>query len=336
MGVIKGWDVQKSECEEVARPGIVILGYVEPWNGAHTKLKLKCEKHGEWDTTSINNFKKNGSGCKACRTETTIVTKKGNNYGSANSLSDEEHINSFKKMGAYPEGTTFVNTGKKRAGKHDSYWLVSCPVCAEDEFAKAGFGSTFEAIGSHIRDGKVACRCSKRHIYSKEQWMFRFKLLCEERGYTFIQAVYEGEAYSHGDIEYSCPEHGLQKMAFKNLLTGRGCPECANKTQQQCYINRVFDMNGKPYALKFGIANDSEQRVKGQNSKNQFTMEQERVYFFPTVEACKNAEKHCKKVLECGIVSKEKMKDGWTETTYLLNFTKIVEIYESFGGELQK
>lgn len=336
MGVIKGWDVQKSECEEVARPGIVILGYVEPWNGAHTKLKLKCEKHGEWDTTSINNFKKNGSGCKECRSELTGKRAVGNSFGSANSLPDEEHITNFKKMGVYPEGTTFTRTDKKRKGKNDSFWLISCPVCANDAFSKAGFRSAFESTGTHIKNGQIACRCSKAHIYFEDEWLFRFKLLCEEKGYTFIQAFYQGEAYSHGSIEYSCPEHGLQKMAFKNLLTGRGCPECANKTQQQCYINRVFDMDGKPYALKFGIANDSERRVKVQNYKNKLTMEQERVYLFPTVEACKKAEKHCKEVLECGVVSKEKMQDGWTETTYLLNFTKIIEIYESFGGELQK
>lgn len=44
------------------------------------------------------------------------------------------------------------------------------------------------------------------------------------------------------------------------------------------------------------------------------------------------AERECKEQLECGVVLKRDMPDGWTETTYVYNLEKIVEIYERNGG----
>lgn len=337
MGVTKGWDIQKKECEEVAKHGITILGFVEPWNGAHTKLMLKCEKHGEWNTTSINNFKKNGSGCNGCRADLTTERGKGNSFGNKNAISDEDHIKDFLATGVFTEGTTFVNTGVKTKGNHNCIWKVTCPVCAVDAYSKAGLGDgSFEGRTTHLKNGRVPCRCSPRHIYSKDQWMFRFQMMCEEKGYTFVRAIYEGEAYSHGDVEYTCPEHGLQCMAMKNMMTGRGCPECANKTQQFCYINEVYDEDNNLCALKFGIANDAERRVKDQNSKNAFTMQQKAVYFFEDIKSCRAAERKCLKLLKCGVVSKFQLVDGYTETTYVDNYEIIEAIYESFGGVLQK
>lgn len=337
MGIVKGWDIQKKECEEVARPGITILGFVEPWAGAHTKLMLKCEKHGEWNTTSINNFKKNGSGCTCCRTELTGIRGKGNTFGNKNSLSDEDHIKDFLATGAFTEGTTFSNTGVRTKGNNNCLWNVVCPVCSKDEYVLAGLcDGVFKSRTTHLKDGRIPCRCSKRHIYTKEQWLFRFKLMCDAKGYTFVDAFYEGEAYSHGSVKYCCPVHGEQSMAVKNLMFGRGCPECCNKTQRYCYINEVYDEDNEICALKFGIANDAKQRLKSQNYNNVFSMVQKAVYFFPDVKSCKAAEIECKNSLITGVVEKCQMWDGRTETTILENYNDIVEIYERFGGVLQK
>lgn len=337
MGIIKGWDVQKRECEEVARPGITVLGFVEPWAGAHTKLMLKCEKHGEWDTTSINNFKKNGSGCKGCKADICGSRAEGNSFASKNAIPDEKHIEDFLATGAFAEGTRFVNTGVRTKNKTNVIWNVLCPICSTDVYVQAGLcDGVFEGLTTHLKQGKVSCRCSKRHIYTKDQWLFRFALMCEAKGYTFMSAVYEGEAYSHGVVTYCCPEHGEQSMTVKNLMSGRGCPECSNKTQQLCYINEVRDEDNVTCALKFGIANDAEQRLKGQNSKNAFSMVQVAVYFFEDIKNCRLAERECLNILECGVVNKFQLSDGHTETTALENYDTIVGIYERFGGVLQK
>lgn len=88
--------------------------------------------------------------------------------------------------------------------------------------------------------------------------------------------------------------------------------------------------------MKFGIANDSEKRLQAQNSRNAFQMVRIANFVFESVETCRAAEKACKTQLECLVINKFQMVDGYTETTGLENYQKIVEIYESFGGELQK
>jgi hypothetical protein len=89
-------------------------------------------------------------------------------------------------------------------------------------------------------------------------------------------------------------------------------------------------------AIKFGIAIDSERRVKEQNSKSLYSIEQHSVYRFPSISLCKKAEKECKVELIRGIVLKRDMSDGWTETTEVSNLEKIIEIYERNGGIICK
>lgn len=87
-----------------------------------------------------------------------------------------------------------------------------------------------------------------------------------------------------------------------------------------------------PVALKFGIANDSVFRLKGQNSRNLFQMQQIAAYELTSVESCKAAERACLVELDCGILSSRELKDGYTETTSIQNLEEIIGIYERFGG----
>lgn len=66
MTAPKSWEQYKEELTPLAKNrNIQILGYVGEWKGNKTKLKLSCPKHGEWNTTNINDFKK-GRGCPIC------------------------------------------------------------------------------------------------------------------------------------------------------------------------------------------------------------------------------------------------------------------------------
>lgn len=85
-------------------------------------------------------------------------------------------------------------------------------------------------------------------------------------------------------------------------------------------------------AIKFGIANNSKQRMKQQSSKSIYTLKQHSVYTFRSVEECKKAERECRQELECGVVLKRDMSDGYTETTWVYNIDRIIEIYERNGG----
>jgi hypothetical protein len=131
----------------------------------------------------------------------------------------------------------------------------------------------------------------------------------------------------------SCPDCGeTGESKSSHLQQGQRPCACSTQRQRECYINCLTDDNNTIVAIKFGIANNSKLRVKKQNSKSIYSVQHHSVYKFPTVKSCKKAERECKEDLECGIVLKRDMSDGYTETTWAYNLEKIVEIYEKNGG----
>lgn len=324
MPKAKSWEEYKVECQAVAKPGITVLGYVGEWKGSKTKLLCKCEKHGEWDTTNIGHFKQ-GKGCPECGIHRTKESR---------SIPDSVHINEFMNTGAFHVGTLFTrNTERVNSNGWCVYWNYICPICSNDEYAKAGLCSgVFTSTMSSLKEGKLSCRCATNCHYTKEQWEYRLTSICHERGYIF--KGWKGKKWgSLCKFKYICPHHGEQYTSpFSFISKGSGCPECGNHNQQQCYINLVRDDNNTPVALKIGIAKDSNARVKWQNNKNTFQMSQMSVYEFHTVQDCKDAEKACLTELKCGILNERELKDGYTETTSILNYNAVVSIYKRFGG----
>ena len=322
----KSWEEHKVECEAVAKEGIAVLGWVGEWKGNNTRLLCKCEKHGEWDTTTIRGFKAYKS-CRGCKVDKSKEK-------SINKIEDNVHIKDFIDTRSFLVGTIFTRNNNRVTTKgYHSYWDVVCPVCSNDEYVKVGLCSgVFTAYISTLKQGQVPCRCTTNYRYTKEQWEYRLTKKCRENGHEFKgwKGVKWGAIHK---FIYICPHHGEQTITPKKYISqGQGCPECKGKNQQKCYINLVEDNNNTPLALKIGIAKDPDVRIIGQNNKNLFQMSQMSVYEFPTVQDCKDAEKACLTELKCGILNERELKDGHTETTSILNYDKVVSIYERFGG----
>lgn len=130
----------------------------------------------------------------------------------------------------------------------------------------------------------------------------------------------------------SCPECGeIGESHHGNLKQGKRPCSCNSQRQKEAYINVLID-NDRIVAIKFGIAANSLKRVKEQNSNSVYKVTNCSVYMFPSVESCKAAEKDCKKQLVCGIIQRQDMSDGYTETTYVYNLDKIKQIYKKHGG----
>ncbi|HBT0444805.1 TPA: hypothetical protein MA058_003461 [Klebsiella pneumoniae] len=292
-----------------------------------TKITLSCNNktHPNWEVT-FKNFVNQENGCPAC-----FSARRGANH----KILDEVHIKDFMATGVFKEGTTFWRSSRLTSSGDKNYWEYTCPVCSNDEYVKAGLCSgVFTSYVGSLKKGSLSCRCSSNYKYTKSQWEFRLRRLCAVRGYIFLG--WAGKSWgSEYKFTYHCQAHGKQAMLPGPFLKGSGCPECQGKTQQQCYINIVYD-GEVPVALKFGIANLGIRRVKTQNRRNLLQMKQTHVYEFPSVQQCRGAENTCKDELPCGILSSRELKDGWTETTSILNLDKIIEIYERFGGKRVK
>ena len=139
---------------------------------------------------------------------------------------------------------------------------------------------------------------------------------------------------SRGYWYVSCPDCGQVGESMSNQLQD-GCRPCAcsGHRPQECYVNWLIDNNNMALAIKFGVAVNSESRAKRQDSKSIYVVRQHSIYFFPDVASCKKAERECKQTLECGVLTKEEMPDGFTESTWVYNLDKIISIYEKHGGK---
>lgn len=115
-----------------------------------------------------------------------------------------------------------------------------------------------------------------------------------------------------------------------DLKKGNQPCECI-KNQRQSYINLVAD-GDLPIAIKFGIAKDYKSRIPRQSKHSAYDIENLKAWHFPTKESCILAELECKQTLECGVVSRQDMPDGFSETTHVYNLDKISEIFEKHGG----
>lgn len=119
---------------------------------------------------------------------------------------------------------------------------------------------------------------------------------------------------------------------YSNLAKGKvGCSCGRGNYFVEAYINMIME-KGKVVGLKFGVSKNSRMRVIHQSSSCIYDIESFGIWKFPNKAACIQAERLCKEKLVCGILSKQEMPDGYTETTYAYNIETIISIYESLGG----
>jgi hypothetical protein len=232
----------KRKAEEL---GYTFLGFEGEWKGHRTKIRMLCEKHGEWGHGIINGFLNSSQACTKC------------GYTLASELKlkpDEVMIASFFASGAFHSDTKFWRSDRQNSQGCKVYWFMACPECSE----------VGESQSNGLQMGQRPCGCSKNR-------------------------------------------------------------------QRQAYVNLIEDGNTQ-VAIKFGIANNSLSRIKVQDRLSVYSVRQHSVYTFPNVTSCKQAERECKEELECGIVLKRDFPDGYTETTWVYNLDKIIEIYERNGG----
>lgn len=131
----------------------------------------------------------------------------------------------------------------------------------------------------------------------------------------------------------SCPECGSGgESTSGNLQKGKRPCLCSPHRQQQCYINWIYNDNNQAIAIKFGIANNSQHRIKQQASQCIYNMKQDSVWTFPDKQSCIKAERECLQELDCGVLSSTEMPDGWTETTNALNIGKVKQIFIRNGA----
>jgi hypothetical protein len=185
---------------------------------------------------------------------------------------------------------------------------TGCPGCMADETGKRASKpddvmiASFFASGAFNPETKFWRSDRKSKAGFRNYWYMSCPE-CETTGESFV-----------GDLQLGCRPCG-----------------CSPHQQKEAYVNYILD-GDVPLAIKFGVARDSKRRVIKQNRLSIYEVRQFLVYKFPSVQSCKDAERVCKKELETGIIPKQELPDGYTETTYIYNLDKIKQIYMEYGG----
>lgn len=231
----------KRECE---KRNYTFIGF-DQWKGHKTKLKLNCEKHGEWSSTTMEGFL-SGTGCPSCAHEFVSSVRR---------YSAEDYITNFKDK--YIEGTIFTPLEKVK-GVYKN-WEVICPVCSTDKYVLSGVCSgVFKYTSGGLSNGKVSCRCSKHYSYSKEQREYQIKSLMEDRTGIFDGWV-DGYVNANSKVKWLCKEGHPCEHPVGSLVRGAAnCNECA-MNEFGFYKNRQEDPD-QLYLIKF--TSDTENFIK--------------------------------------------------------------------------
>jgi len=128
---------------------------------------------------------------------------------------------------------------------------------------------------------------------------------------------------------------GLCKVSAESDISSfkLGCYPCAcsNRIQTAAYVNLLSD-NGTPLFLKVGISKSPEARLKDQQRYSRFEVSSLFIYDFKSKEECRRAERECINSLQMGLVGESEFPDGYTETTYIHNLEKILQIFHKNNG----
>lgn len=116
------------------------LGFSSQWKGNKTKLLLKCPEHGEWNTTTINDFISTNRGCLLCYRATIYKRVR---------KPDDVMVASFFASGAFHPDTKFWRSDRKNKAGNHVYWNMECPVCE----------TTGSSVHSNLQKGSRPCAC---------------------------------------------------------------------------------------------------------------------------------------------------------------------------------
>ena len=133
--------------------------------------------------------------------------------------------------------------------------------------------------------------------------------------------------------DFTCGDCGESVRGIHSSSLEKGIRHCYcdNYKDQNAYINIIYD-GDIPVAAKFGISVKPRDRLARQNKTSKYKLENYGIWRFLDRRACFKSENDCFNTLECGILPKYDMPDGYTETTWIHNIDKIVNIYENNGG----
>lgn len=298
------WEHYKSQIVPVCSlRGYCLLGFVSPYKGSRTKLKLLCKEHGEdfiWETTTIQSFISSGCGCPKCKQESVAMfnkTKPRKKKPTIPTALERRYIN---------KGLALTWT-EAFCIESNNDLLYKCPICSHDEYVLAGVCTGIFKMTSL---NSKACRCALRsYRWTQAQREYQIQKNLANTNKVFKCWV---EKYVDAKSRFiiTCAQHGDYKAP--SIEKASCCPSCKDTNSRFLYIH-LLQYDGDRY-LKVGITNDVERRVKQQKNKAECTLTPLYSWDLITEGLARTVESEVKTKYRGGVLGPEIMQDGFTET----------------------
>lgn len=315
---------QKEIEKQVIKKCKIMKYKVEPFvytTAKKTKLCITCGNGHTWNSTSVANFLQSKSGCPKC----AGVKKLTQQEAEDNVKSKCAELNYTFEPFEYISSKRTVLTLTCNNGHT---WNTTTYHKLQQATKKYG---CCKKCGS--------MKCSEKMRFDTDYVLQKINLRCKDLNYKCGKFDYISVVKTK--LPLTCNKgHSWSTTICRDFLNGSSCPICKGHSQKIAYINSITD--GETYiGLKYGIESIEGKRCRQQNCSSSFEIKRIKSFEFKSVELCKKAESECKKIFQSenmrlnkkkGILSKKELPDGYTETTYIKNIDKIVEIYKKHGG----
>lgn len=276
---------------------------------AKDKVKIRCKIHNNYFYPLPDNHTRLGSGCPLCGDTRSSDAKR---------ISQEEFIARATEVHGdiydYSE-TVYVGIDEKvkiRCKVHDTFF--------------------YQTPNKHINTAQGCQLCHNERM----RQLYRLPLedfisrSTEVHGGVYDYSLVTQFKNSQEKVPIICPHHGLfYQRVGGHLYSGKGCWACANGGGYSSQESGYFYINlvGDDIALKVGITNNCPtKRVKQLNQESSLPIKNLYYFYHEDGKFIRELELLVLRKFPTGIVSKDVMKEGFTETVSIRYLPEIIDM----------
>ena len=198
--------------------GLIFLGWDGDFQRGNTFLRLMNPEIGYcWNTTIMNYFIHTDKPC-------CPITK-----DFKNSMDIEDRVGLFRDTGCFHKDSVFrKDPYKTNFDGRKCYWDYYCPVCVNDPISSAGLcNGWFKSTTNGLSYGQVPCRCSGKHHYTSDQWLFRINNKLKDINGRLIEIHNnEGDVRNRTLVSWKCKHGHFNKDRAGVILNRPACGTC--------------------------------------------------------------------------------------------------------------
>ena len=278
---------------------------------AKTDVEIRCVKHDLWFKVQPYTHTNGKGSCPECRRESS---------GLYNKLSVEDFIRRSSDV---------------HKGKYD-YRLVDYRGVSEYvKIVCKEHGLFIQHAGRHL-DGRGCQKCGKiKASLNNRTPLDDFKSACVDQHNNFYDYSLVEYETLRDKVKIICPIHGVFLQKASDHIYGKICKKCTNgggynpDTSGHFYILKVNDC-----CIKFGITKNIEVRLKTIRDYSVHDVTLMYSFKFEDGRIPPTIESDVKKLISCGILPKEEMYSGFTETTDIANLRIILNVVDKYKDQL--